>query len=50
MDSEGKLIRVDMTEQSVEIGEFPAEWKLLGGRALTVEILMNECDPQCDPL
>ena len=45
-----KLIRVDMTTQSVEIADFPEDWKLLGGRALSARILLEECDASCDPL
>ena len=45
-----KIIRVDMTTQRVETTAFPPEWKLLGGRALSAKILLNECDPKCDPL
>jgi aldehyde:ferredoxin oxidoreductase len=45
-----RLIRVDMTNQSVNIEPFPEEWKLLGGRALSAMILLAECDPECDPL
>jgi aldehyde:ferredoxin oxidoreductase len=45
-----KLIRVDMTTQKTEIEDFPEEWKLLGGRALSARILLRECDPTCDPL
>lgn len=45
-----KLIRVDMTDFSVTIDEYPEEWQLLGGRALSAKILLNECDPECDPL
>ncbi len=45
-----KLIRVDMTNQAVTVEPFPAEWKLLGGRALSGRILLDECDPTCDPL
>ena len=45
-----KLIRVNMTEQSVTIDDCPADWKLLGGRSLSAKILLNECDPECDPL
>jgi len=45
-----KLINVDMTNQTVEVEDFPAEWKLLGGRALSAKILQKECDPTCDPL
>ena len=45
-----KLIRVDMTNQSVSIDPFPEEWKLLGGRVLSAKILLDECDATCDPL
>jgi len=45
-----KLIRIDMTDQSVKIDDFPAEWQLLGGRGLSARILLQECDPTCDPL
>ena len=45
-----RLIRVDMTTQSVEIEAFPNAWKLLGGRGLSARILVEECDPACDPL
>jgi len=45
-----KLIRVNMTDQSVTIGDYPEEWKLLGGRGLSAKILLAECDPTCDPL
>ena len=45
-----KLIYVDMTDGSVSTRDFPSEWKLLGGRALSAKILLDECDPECDPL
>ena len=45
-----RLIRVDMTAQSVSIEPYPESWKLLGGRALSARILLEECDPSCDPL
>ena len=45
-----KLIHVDMTSQTAEVRDFPADWKLLGGRALSAKILLQECDPSCDPL
>jgi aldehyde:ferredoxin oxidoreductase len=47
---EDQLIRVDMANQTVSIEPYPEEWKLLGGRALSARILLNECDPECDPL
>ncbi len=45
-----RLIRVDMTTQTVSIEPYPDEWKLIGGRGLSAKILLNECDPKCDPL
>ena len=45
-----RMIRVDMTQQTAEIVDFPDEWKLLGGRGLSAKILLAECDPTCDPL
>ncbi|MCP5068195.1 MAG: aldehyde ferredoxin oxidoreductase, partial [bacterium] len=45
-----KLIYVDMNDQSVDIRDFPEQWKLLGGRGLSAKILLAECDPSCDPL
>jgi aldehyde:ferredoxin oxidoreductase len=45
-----KLIRVDMTKQTAVVEDFPDQWKLLGGRALSARILLEECDASCDPL
>jgi len=45
-----KIIRVNMSELSITIEDYPAEWKYLGGRTLSAKILLNECDPECDPL
>ncbi len=45
-----KIIRVNMADQTVSIVDFPKEWKLLGGRALSAKILLDECNPECDPL
>ena len=45
-----RMIRVDMTNQTVNIEPFPDDWKLLGGRALSARILLSECDASCDPL
>src|SRR3989304_3821884 len=51
MTTEGdRILRVDMTNQTASFEAFPADWKLLGGRALSARILLNECDPKCDPL
>ena len=45
-----RLIRVDMSDHTVSIESYPDAWKLLGGRALSARILLEECDPECDPL
>jgi aldehyde:ferredoxin oxidoreductase len=45
-----KIIRVDMTTQTASIEDFPEDWKLLGGRSLSARILLEECEPTCDPL
>ena len=45
-----RILRVDMTTQTASFVEFPADWTLLGGRALSAQILLEECDPACDPL
>jgi aldehyde:ferredoxin oxidoreductase len=45
-----RLIRVDMTNLTATAEPYPEDWKLLGGRALSARILLEECDPQCDPL
>ena len=45
-----KLIRVDMTSQTATVEDYPEPWTLLGGRALSARILLEECDAACDPL
>ena len=51
MTTEGdRILRVDMTNQTASFEAFPADWKLLGGRALSAKILLDECDAKCDPL
>jgi aldehyde:ferredoxin oxidoreductase len=45
-----KILYVDMTSQTTRVEAFPDAWKLLGGRALSAKILLEHCDPSCDPL
>ncbi len=45
-----RMIRVDMAKLSASIEPYPDQWKLLGGRALSARILLEECDATCDPL
>jgi aldehyde:ferredoxin oxidoreductase len=49
-NDDDRLIRVDMTTGTVSIDPYPEAWTLLGGRALSARILLEECDPTCDPL
>ncbi len=39
-----RLMRIDMGMQSVSIEPFPEKWRLLGGRALSARVLLEECD------
>jgi len=50
MTTEDQILRVDMTNQTASFEAFPVDWKLLGGRALSAKILLDECDPNCDAL
>ncbi|MHA1894300.1 MAG: aldehyde ferredoxin oxidoreductase C-terminal domain-containing protein [Candidatus Helarchaeota archaeon] len=45
-----QLIRVNMSDLSIESKEVPVEYEKLGGRGLISLILNNEVDPKCDPL
>ncbi len=45
-----KLIRVNMTDQSIKVEETPAEYKMLGGRGLTSIMINNEVPAQSDAL
>src|SRR3990172_2323417 len=44
------IIRVNLTDLTVSREEAPAEYALMGGRALTSRIVLREVDPRCDPL
>jgi aldehyde:ferredoxin oxidoreductase len=48
--TDDRLIRIDMTRQTASIEPYPEQWRLLGGRALSARILLEECDPTCEPL
>ena len=45
-----RLIRVDMTRQTVTTRALPRRVEAPRGRALSARILLSECDPKCDPL
>lgn len=44
------IYRINMTTLEVKKEERPGSYSLLGGRSLTSELLLDEVDPQCDPL
>lgn len=44
------IVRVNMSDLTVKTEEVPAEWKTLGGRALTTTIVAAEVTPTCHPL
>ena len=45
-----KIIRVDMTKQSVVVEDVSKEYHGLGGRGLTSVMINSEVPPTCDPL
>ncbi len=45
-----KILRVDMTSQTVAWQDVPAEYQGLGGRGLTSAIVAKEVDPTCSPI
>jgi len=45
-----RIIRLDMTNLSVKTEEVPEKYRLLGGRALTSRIVVDEVDPTCNPI
>jgi len=44
------ILRVDMTKGTTQREPLREDWRLLGGRALSARILLEECDATCDPL
>jgi len=44
------FLRVNMTELTTSWEPAPPEYGLLGGRALTSRLLLDEVDPRCEPL
>jgi len=46
----GRILRVDMSRQSIRWEECPSRWAHLGGRGLSAAILSEEVTPTCHPL
>jgi len=45
-----QIWRVITNSQTYSIEETPNSWQQLGGRGLSAKILLDEVDPECDPL
>ena len=45
-----KLLRVNMTDQTMKLEDLPEEYQGMGGRGLTSLIVATEVDPTCYPL
>lgn len=45
-----RILRVDLTRRTVREEPVPERYRLLGGRALTATMLLDECDPTVHPL
>ena len=45
-----KILRVNMTDQTVTYEDVPEAYRLLGGRGLTSSIVYDEVNPTCHPL
>ncbi|MGI6412726.1 MAG: aldehyde ferredoxin oxidoreductase N-terminal domain-containing protein [Syntrophomonadaceae bacterium] len=45
-----KIVRVNVTRGEVSIEAVPESYRMLGGRGLTSRIVLDEVDPNCEPL
>jgi len=45
-----RILRVNMSKLETSFEELPEEWKILGGRGLSAQILNKEVSPDVDPL
>jgi len=45
-----QILRINMKELTAAYEPLPEEYRLLGGRALTAQIVAAEVEPTCDPL
>ena len=46
----GEILRVNMSDRVARLEELPEKYSLLGGRALTSQIVFDEVPPDCNPL
>lgn len=45
-----KIIRANLSDNSIKIEQSPSKWEMLSGRALTSTIIADEVNPTCDAL
>ncbi|MBS3740492.1 aldehyde ferredoxin oxidoreductase [Candidatus Bipolaricaulota bacterium] len=45
-----KILRIDMESESLKFEDLPEDYKYLGGRGLTSQIVADEVPPDCHPL
>ncbi|MFZ5945491.1 MAG: aldehyde ferredoxin oxidoreductase family protein [Bacillota bacterium] len=45
-----KILRIDLTKKQVEFQDVPGQYAALGGRALTSKMILDEVDPNSNPL
>jgi len=45
-----KILRVNMTDRTVQYEDVPEKYRFLGGRGLSSSIVCDEVDPTCHPL
>src|SRR5512143_4005756 len=49
-DNPAQVWRVNVQNQTLNREQVPETWRRLGGRGLLARIMLDEVDPQCDPL
>ena len=45
-----KIVRINLPNRTSNFHSIPPTWERLGGRGLTAKILLDEVNPNCDPL
>ncbi len=45
-----KFLRVNMKDQSTRVEDSPQDYRFMGGRRLTAQLLLDEVIPTCEPL
>lgn len=45
-----KIWRINLQTKTHHIADTPESWQNLGGRGLLAKIMLDEVDPNCDPL